>query len=47
MLKYMRIPSTAGTRDPERSRFFTSSEPMTDRRLTIHFTVIRGATLAG
>ncbi len=22
MLKYMRIPSTAGTRDPERSRFF-------------------------
>ena len=21
-LKYMRIPSTAGTRDPERSRFF-------------------------
>ncbi|CAN5862302.1 MAG: hypothetical protein USCGTAYLOR_02393 [Chromatiales bacterium USCg_Taylor] len=22
ILKYMRIPSTAGTRDPERSRFF-------------------------
>ncbi|MFH0340815.1 MAG: transposase [Chromatiales bacterium] len=22
MLKYMRIPSTTGTRDPERSRFF-------------------------
>ena len=22
MLKYMRIPSTAGMRDPERSRFF-------------------------
>ncbi len=22
MVKYMRIPSTAGTRDPERSRFF-------------------------
>jgi hypothetical protein len=22
MLKYTRIPSTAGTRDPERSRFF-------------------------
>ncbi len=21
-MKYMRIPSTAGTRDPERSRFF-------------------------
>ncbi len=29
MLKYMRIPSTAGTRDPERSRFFhkLSREP--------------------
>jgi hypothetical protein len=26
MLKYMRIPSTAGKRDPERSRFFTTSE---------------------
>jgi hypothetical protein len=26
MLKYMRIPSTAGTRDPERSRFFRSGE---------------------
>jgi len=26
ILKYMRIPSAAGTRDPERSRFFTSSE---------------------
>ncbi len=29
ILKYMRIPSTAGTRDPERSRFFhkLSAEP--------------------
>ena len=34
MLKYMRIPSTAGTRDPERSRFFIGSE----RRATISVT---------
>ncbi len=25
ILKYMRIPSTAGTRDPERSRFFSQT----------------------
>jgi hypothetical protein len=31
-LKYMRIPSTAGTRDPERSRFFTNSQRTRVRR---------------
>ncbi|MGH8656070.1 MAG: hypothetical protein ACREYE_29560 [Gammaproteobacteria bacterium] len=28
ILKYLGIPSTAGTRDPERNRFFTSSVPL-------------------
>jgi len=27
ILKYMRTPSTAGTRDPERSRFFHKLSP--------------------
>ena len=34
MLKYMRIPSTAGTRDPERSRFFHNLLSASPRRRT-------------
>ncbi|MGH8653306.1 MAG: efflux RND transporter permease subunit, partial [Gammaproteobacteria bacterium] len=46
ILKYMRIPSTAGTRDPERSRFFTNSE-MRQVLGTAVFSGMLGVTLVG
>ncbi|MGH8527672.1 MAG: hypothetical protein ACREXY_26695, partial [Gammaproteobacteria bacterium] len=53
ILKYMRIPSTAGTRDPERSRFFhklsgqAKARPFTPRTVKLASTrTIRGFDFA-